>query len=195
MTLKKILLKRSTEDKMDKIIAGLQLLLCNLNMLFYKIIYLGNISLPIKNLSTHAPQIRIRNNGRLNLKNVKFRSGNFIFCDGGELNIGDGCFFNRNCSINCVLNIKIGKNTIFGENVKIYDHNHDFSSEYIVSLTQMSSDNISIGSNCWIGTNVIILKGVTITNNVIISAGSIITKDILFPGVYTTSKLALRKIK
>ena len=32
--------------------------------------------------------------------------------------------------------------------------------------------------NCWIGANVVILKGVTIGDNVIIGAGAVIHKDI-----------------
>lgn len=41
-----------------------------------------------------------------------------------------------------------------------------------------SSSEISIGDNCWIASNVVILKGVNIGNNVVIGAGCVIYKDI-----------------
>jgi acetyltransferase-like isoleucine patch superfamily enzyme len=180
---------------MDLIITALKFLKCNLKMIVYKVIFFNILHTPKILKSSNAPSIRIRKNGEIELGDVNFRFGNYIFCDGGKLKIGDNCFFNRNCSINCVLSIKIGKGTIFGENVKIYDHDHAFTDDYIVSLDLLISDKINIGNNCWIGSNVIILKGVSITNNVIIASGSIISHDILTPGVYASSKLSLRKIK
>lgn len=97
------------------------------------------------------------------------------------LNIGDKVFFNNNCSINCFATIIIGSNTIIGENVKFYDHNHDF--EFIENNLSVKKNDfkispIIIGENCWIGSNVIILKGVTVGDNVIIGANCLIYKDI-----------------
>ena len=37
----------------------------------------------------------------------------------GSINIGDNCFFNRNCSMTSLGEINIGNDCIFGENVKI----------------------------------------------------------------------------
>ncbi|UPO87337.1 acyltransferase [Niallia sp. Man26] len=97
----------------------------------------------------------------------------------GRVIIGDGCFFNYNCSISCLGNIEIGNNTIFGENVKFYDHNHDFS-----DINQNIKDQgfkigkITIGNNCWIGSNVTILNNVTIGDNVIIGANCLVYKSI-----------------
>jgi maltose O-acetyltransferase len=36
----------------------------------------------------------------------------------------------------------------------------------------------SIGDNVWIGSNTVVLPGITIGNNVTIGAGSVVTKDI-----------------
>lgn len=41
---------------------------------------------------------------------------------------------------------------------------------------------IKIGSNVWVGGNVVVLPGVTIGDDAVIGAGSVVTKDIL-PGV------------
>ena len=41
-----------------------------------------------------------------------------------------------------------------------------------------SSGRVEIGSNIYIGTNVIVLRGVTIGDNCVIGAGSVVTHDI-----------------
>ncbi len=97
----------------------------------------------------------------------------------GHLTIGENCFFNNNCSINCLGEIVVGANCQFGENVKLYDHNHQHSENGVVISDQgYSIGHIRIGNNCWIGSNVLILKDVTIGDNVVIGAGCIIHKSI-----------------
>lgn len=94
--------------------------------------------------------------------------------------IHDNVFFNNHCSVNCLDRIEIGENTIFGESVKIYDHNHQYSrgEQLMVERDKFKTAPISIGKNCWIGSNVTILKGVTIGDNVIIGANCLIHKSI-----------------
>ncbi len=46
-----------------------------------------------------------------------------------QLTIGDSCFFNRFCSIVCRDKIRIGDNCMFGESVKVYDHDHAIEPE------------------------------------------------------------------
>ena len=61
-------------------------------------------------------------------KNVQFLKFCNIVLDGsGTLIIHENVFFNNYCSVNCLGRIEIGENSIFGEGVRIYDHNHDFS--------------------------------------------------------------------
>lgn len=104
----------------------------------------------------------------------------FLVYQGATLFIGKGVSFNNHCSINCLDYVEIGENTIFGENVKIYDHNHSYTTnkELHVDKNKYNTGKISIGSNCWIGSNVTILKGVTIGNNVIIGAHCLVYKSI-----------------
>ena len=47
----------------------------------------------------------------------------------GILEIGDRVFINSFSTINCFEQIKIGNDTIIGENVKIYDHNHSYDNK------------------------------------------------------------------
>ncbi|WIF72397.1 acyltransferase [Proteus vulgaris] len=101
-----------------------------------------------------------------------------ISINNGKLIIKENVFFNNNCSINVRESIEIGRNTIFGEGVLLYDHDHDYSKGINHLRSSFITAPIVIGENVWIGSNSIILKGVTIGNNCIIAAGSIITRDI-----------------
>lgn len=96
------------------------------------------------------------------------------------LEIGSHFFMNNFCSINCLENISIGNNTLFGENVKLYDHNHLYETSPTMKVypSLFSKAPIKIGSNCWLGSNVTVLKGVTIGDNCIIGAGCTIYKDV-----------------
>lgn len=113
-------------------------------------------------------------------KKVGFRKNvKFYFEKDAQVVIGDRCFFNNDCSINVQNELLIGDDTLFGEGVRIYDHNHVFSSiDVPIALQGFKSAPISIGSNCWICSNVIILKGAKIGNNCVIGAGCIISEAI-----------------
>lgn len=97
----------------------------------------------------------------------------------GNIQIGSNCFFNRNCSMTSLGKINIGNDCIFGENVKIYDHNH--KTEVTGELFRKqgySIGKVEIGTNVWIGSDVIILPNVRIGSNVVVAAGTIVSKDI-----------------
>ncbi len=91
------------------------------------------------------------------------------------IQIGDNCFFNNDCSINSNHLIKIGGGVLFGENVKIYDHNHRFNEHKPIKAQGFSNGTVTIGERCWIGSNVTILKGSKIGNNCVIGAGCVIS--------------------
>jgi len=113
-------------------------------------------------------------------RNLNLRDDCIIRCgNGGKIAIGDNVFFNNNCSINCLKEITIGNDNQFGENVRIYDANHRFrDSSKLISEQGYSEGKITIGNNCWISSNVIILKDVTIGDNVVIGADCVIHKSI-----------------
>ncbi len=113
-------------------------------------------------------------------KNIQLKENcKFLCYSNGVLTVNDGVFFNNNCSVNCLHKIEIGVNTIFGESVKIYDHNHLYRDPNVLIKDQgYSFGEIKIGNNCWIGSSVIILKGVTIGDNSVIGAGCVIYKNV-----------------
>ena len=112
--------------------------------------------------------------------NVSFRKVFYVeISSGGGILIGPNVFFNNYCSICSMDSIVIEEGTIFGENVKVYDHNHCYK-DYSIPFKSSgySSAPIHIGKHCWIGSNVTILKGVTIGDNCVIGAGCVIFKDV-----------------
>ena len=119
--------------------------------------------------------------GRFRLgKNTFFYPGCHMMLEkNGNIQIGSNCFFNRNCSITSLGEIKIGNDCIFGENVKVYDHNHktDVTGEVFWKQGYFIG-KVEIGSNVWVGSDVVILPNVKIGNNVVIAAGTIVTKNI-----------------
>lgn len=117
---------------------------------------------------------------KLNIgKGTTWRDGFHVAIEGGRIDIGSNCFFNHNCSINSLQYVSIGDGTIFGENVHIYDHNHRFRSEEESIKSQgYAVGETKIGSHCWLGTNVVVLKGVTIGDNCVIGAGIVVEEDV-----------------
>ena len=95
----------------------------------------------------------------------------------GKLILHDGVFINNSCSFNCMERIEIGAGTMMGEGVRFYDHDHVYTAEKIEKW-QWTTAPIRVGRDCWIGSNVTILKGVTIGDNTIIGAGCLVRKDI-----------------
>lgn len=94
----------------------------------------------------------------------------------GEVRIGKGCFFNNHCSINCEEAVSIGDNCLFGEGVKIYDSDHRFRNPNLLIKDQGNKcASVTIGNNCWLGSNVIVLKGTTIGSNSVVGGGCVVS--------------------
>lgn len=107
---------------------------------------------------------------------------NFLVYPAARLIIHKNVFMNNYCSINCLGSIEIGENTLFGEGVKLYDHNHKYqynqAQELVVERNDFKVGSIKIGKNCWIGSNVTILNNVEIGDNTIIGAHNLVYKSV-----------------
>lgn len=110
-------------------------------------------------------------------RNVICRNFEIFHVSSGKLILHDGVFVNNSCSFNCMERIEVGNGTMMGEGVRFYDHDHVYTAEKIEKW-QCSTAPIRVGRDCWIGSNVTILKGVTIGDNTIIGAGCLIRNDI-----------------
>lgn len=89
---------------------------------------------------------------------------------------------NSGLGINCRISGKtiIGNNVMMGPNVCIFTTNHAFDRTDIpMNLQGMSVQRpVVIEDDVWIGANVIILPGVTISKGSIIGAGAVVTKNV-----------------
>jgi len=100
-----------------------------------------------------------------------------FYCDYGiNILLGKKCFFNFNCVILDVCQVKVGDHVLFGPAVQIYTATHPLNAE--LRRSQEFGKPVNIGSDVWIGGGAIICPGVTIGDKTIIGAGSVVTRDI-----------------
>lgn len=78
-----------------------------------------------------------------------------------------------NCYIQGGNGIIIGAGTIFAPGCKVISANHD----QMDLDKHLKDEPIVIGEYCWIGTNAVLLPGVTLGNNCVVGAGAVVTKS------------------
>jgi acetyltransferase-like isoleucine patch superfamily enzyme len=134
------------------------------------------ISLDLKQTAGFRIRPVIGNTGQLIIgRNLQTRDKLNLIIDGGCLIIGNGCFFNYNCSITCMDSVRIGDGCTFANNVVIVDHDHDYKNtvegKFIIAP-------VEIGKHVWVGANSVILKGSKIGDDSVIAAGSIVRGEV-----------------
>lgn len=113
----------------------------------------------------------------------------------GHLSIGSRVYFNEYTMISCIDSVSIGKNCMFGPHVCIFDSDHQYDAETGVKHTSTTAP-IIIGDGCWIGANVVILKGTEIGKNCVIGAGCIVSGRIPSGSIVTMDRnLIVRPMK
>lgn len=74
--------------------------------------------------------------------------------------------------------LEIGDDCIIGQYLSCHPENHNFDdSSKLIREQGVTRQGIKIGKNCWIGSKVTVLDGVTVGDNCVIAAGAVITKD------------------
>jgi len=93
--------------------------------------------------------------------------------------IEDGTRIGRRAVISGVKKIHIHENVLFGPNVYISDHCHNYENISLPIKCQGISGvkPVEIKENTWIGINACILPGCTIGKNCVIGANSVVTKS------------------
>lgn len=100
-----------------------------------------------------------------------------FYCDyGAHIHMGEKVYFNFNCVILDVCEIRIGDLTCFGPAVQIYAATHPL--DYQQRRLQEFGKPVTIGSDVWVGGAAVICPGVTIGSRTVIGAGSVVTRDI-----------------
>lgn len=99
-------------------------------------------------------------------------------CDHGHgIHLGENVIININAVMLDGGDITIGDHTLIGPNCAFYTSCHpvDFLER---RKPQETCKPITIGEDCWLGGNVVVLGGVTIGPRTVIGAGSVVVKDI-----------------
>jgi acetyltransferase-like isoleucine patch superfamily enzyme len=95
------------------------------------------------------------------------------------IHIGQNAFIGPGTCIAGPGNIKIGKNCLIAAQSGIFANNHNFADlELPIREQGVTRQGIVIEDDCWLGSGVKVLDGVTIGQGSVIGAGSIVTKDI-----------------
>lgn len=155
-----------------------------LRMSLLRVLHCGHIKTAIIQNIHPSTEISVCRGGTLDLSHSIFtRRGVTLRASGGQMKIGT-CFFNQGCYVTSLKRIEIGNNCLFGPNVTIVDHDHDYrflntkrGSEYICK-------DILIGQNVVVGANTVILKGSIIGDNSIIGASSVVSGVVHANSIY-----------
>lgn len=113
--------------------------------------------------------------------NVSIHRNTIIECTGVIRELGEGLVIGNNVGIaqNCFIQVRgfvsIGSNVMFGPNVSIFSENHGFENTEVPMIKQATiRKGVVIEDDVWLGTQSVILDGVTIGKGSIVAAGAIV---------------------
>lgn len=168
-------------------------LLWKIKVIILKITYGNKIQISWSDKIANSVRIRINGSGRVIIgKNVEIREYCILnVTDGGQIVIGDHVFINDGCYINAREQVYIGADTMLGQSVKIYDHDHAYKSDNIKK--NFISSPVQINERVWVCSNVIILKNCKIGSDSVIAAGTVVRHNVDSKMLCYTEKVVKNK--
>jgi acetyltransferase-like isoleucine patch superfamily enzyme len=98
---------------------------------------------------------------------------------GAGLVMGDHSNIGPYSYIGCSGPIRIGNNVMVSPRVSMYAENHIIAGIDTPMKEQgVSQKGITIGDDCWIAANSVILDGVTIGQGAVVAAGAVVSRDV-----------------
>ena len=101
-----------------------------------------------------------------------------VWKPGPSIKISDNVFIGSGCEFNIRAGIDVGSNSLIASGCRFIDHDHGTIIGELMRNQNGPEKAIKIGSNVWLGCNVIVLKGVEIGDGAIVAAGAVVTKSI-----------------
>ena len=138
-----------------------------------------------------------KNSTLIGLKNIFV--GNNVRIDGftsiiastnGQCIIGNNVHIGSNCFISCAENIILSDFAGLSHGVKIYTKSDDYSGKYLTNptvpeeYTSKKTGSVILGKHAIIGSNSVVLPGVTIGEGTAVGALSLVTKSLGEWGVF-----------
>lgn len=101
-------------------------------------------------------------------------------CPGGKIKIGSHCSIMHGFQCNAAVGVEIQDHVLIAPRVFITDSDHvvDPQGEHTTEAKGFISAPVVIESDCWIGVNAVILKGVRIGHHSIVGANAVVTRDV-----------------
>nr|WP_243753147.1 acyltransferase [Paenarthrobacter sp. MSM-2-10-13] len=94
----------------------------------------------------------------------------------GAITLGDDCTVNAFSVVRG--NVTMGDGVRIGAHTSILGFNHSMDASEPVFKQPLTSQGITIGDDVWIGSNVVVLDGVTVGSHAVLAAGAVVTKDV-----------------
>ena len=98
--------------------------------------------------------------------------------DAARIVIGASVYINRDTFLDVSESLEIGADTMIGPGCYLTDHDHVFNATDAPGALPLVSAPTRIGARCWLGAQVVVLKGVTIGEGTVVGAGAVVTKSL-----------------
>ena len=96
-----------------------------------------------------------------------------------RITIGRHCRFLYDFQVNSASSVTIGDGVLAGSRVFITDADHRVGDDetFTTQIQEHDTEPVVIGTNCWLGQNVVVLKGVTLGERCVVAANAVVTKS------------------
>jgi acetyltransferase-like isoleucine patch superfamily enzyme len=94
------------------------------------------------------------------------------------IKLGNNIFIGHTCEFVCSNKITIGNDCLIASNTTFNDTGHEYVKLQKINKQPVTTKEIIIEDDVWIGTSCVILQGVTIGQGAVIGAGSVVNKSI-----------------
>jgi len=103
-----------------------------------------------------------------------------VWQPGPSLLIGDNVFIGTGCEFNFRRQITVGSDCLIAAGCRFIDHDHGMARRDLPMAAQADGGEapIVLQEDVWLGANVVVLKGVTISRGAVIAAGAVVTRDV-----------------
>jgi acetyltransferase-like isoleucine patch superfamily enzyme len=106
---------------------------------------------------------------------------NASFRNGARITLGDQVQLGERCALwagRSTGRITVGDRTTFGPDCYVTAADYGLDADRAITDQEMIERDVTVGSDCWIGTKAVITAGVTLGDGCVIGAGSVVTKDV-----------------